>query len=82
MFLVDKSSVVDESSVVRVDESSVLLGRREFMDPVTVSTMCLIQPLKFRTLEMWCFKISHFQAPCLQTGVFQMGITVASGHCV
>ena len=25
--------LVDESSVLRVDESSVLLGRREFMDP-------------------------------------------------
>ena len=36
--------------------------------------MRLIQPLKFRTLEMWCFKMPH-----LQTAVFQTGITVASG---
>ena len=37
--------------------------------------MCLIQPLKFRTLKMGCFKMPRFK-----TDVFQMGITVASGH--
>ena len=37
--------------------------------------MRLIQPLKFRTLKTGCFKM-----PRLQTVVFQMGITIASGH--
>ena len=33
--------------------------------------------LMFRTVKTGCFKIHR-----LQTGVFQMGITVASGHCL
>ena len=37
--------------------------------------MCLIQPLKFRTLKTGCFKM-----PRLQTTVVQTGITVASGQ--
>ena len=41
--------------------------------------MRLIQPLKFRTLKTGCYKIPHLQAPRLQTGVFQTGITVSSG---
>ena len=36
--------------------------------------MRLIQPLKFRTLKMGCFKMPH-----LQMAIFQMGIIVASG---
>ena len=40
--------------------------------------MHLIQPLKFRTLKMGCFKMPRLQTR-LQTAVFQMGITVASG---
>ena len=35
--------------------------------------MCLIQPLKFRTLKMGCFKMPH-----LQMALFQMVATVAS----
>ena len=43
--------------------------------------MSLIQPLKFRTWEMGHFKMPRFETPRLQTAVFQMVITVASGHC-
>ena len=39
--------------------------------------MRLIQPLKFKTLKMGCFKMPH-----LQMAVFQMGITVAPGHSI
>ena len=42
--------------------------------------MSLIQPLKSRTLEMECFKMCHLQTPHLQMAVFQIGVTLASGH--
>ena len=41
--------------------------------------MHLIQPLKFRTWETEHFKMPHFETPRLQTAVFQMVVTVASG---
>ena len=41
--------------------------------------MCLIQPLKFRTLKTGCFKMPHLQKPHLQTDICQTGITVTSG---
>ena len=45
-----------------------------------VSKMSLIQPQKFRTLKMGCFKMPRLQMPHLQMAVFQMGVAVASGH--
>ena len=37
--------------------------------------MSLIQPLKFRTMKMGCFKMPH-----LQMAVFQMVVIIASGQ--
>ena len=42
----------------------------------TQSKMSLIQPVKFRTWETGLFKMPRFQ-----TGVLEMGVTVASGLC-
>ena len=42
--------------------------------------MHLIQLLKLRTLKTGCFKIPRLKTPRLQMGVFQTGLTVASGH--
>ena len=36
--------------------------------------MSLIQPMKFRTLKMGCFKVPHLQMPHLQMAVFKMGL--------
>ena len=42
--------------------------------------MSLIQPLKFRTLKMGCFKMPHLQTAYLQMAFFEMVVIVASGH--
>ena len=41
--------------------------------------MSLIQPIKFRKLEMGHFKTPHFDVPRLRMVVFQMVVTVAFG---
>ena len=42
--------------------------------------MSLIHPLKFRTWETGHFKTPRLQTSRLQTGVFQIVVTVAHGH--
>ena len=41
--------------------------------------MCLIQPLKFRTLKTGYFEMPRLQMPHLHMAIFQTGITIASG---
>ena len=41
--------------------------------------MSLIQLLKFSEVETGLYKIPHFETPRFQMGVFETGVTVASG---